>query len=220
MSSLGLLAAPIAFERSRTINRLVENVDVREVEAQFQDLERAATELLPKGQVITFSRSVDLRYSGQDYPLEIQIQRPIPESGAILRWKADFLSEYEALYGKVDDENPVELAALRVQVKQQTLQPRIAKPAATSDTTPKGTRDVYVTNVHAVSAVPVYERTELRVSQDIVGPAVIEERESTTIIGAGDRIVVDPYGCLVISIAAMSLIEQRAEDTLAEVVDA
>jgi N-methylhydantoinase A/oxoprolinase/acetone carboxylase beta subunit len=218
MSSLGLLAAPIAFERSRTINRLVETVDAREIEAIFQDLERTATELLPKGQEITCSRSLDLRYSGQDYPLEIAIQRPIPERGAITQWEKDFLREYEALYGKVDDENPVELATLRVQVKQQALQPRIATPAATIDAMPKGARDVYVVNVHAVSIVPVYERTELRVGQEIIGPAVIEERESTTIIGAGDRIVVDPFGCLVISVAPMSLIEQGAEDTLPELV--
>lgn len=220
MSSLGLLAAPIAFERSRALNRLVETVDVLEIETMFQGLERAAAELLPQGQEMTFSRSLDLRYSGQDYPLEIPIQRPIPEHGATTRWEADFLREYEALYGKVDDENPVELATLHVQVKQQALQPRIAKPTATVDVMPKGMRDVHVVNVHAVFAVPVYERTKLRVGQEIVGPAVIEERESTTIIGAGDRALVDPYGCLMISVAHAPSNEQGADDELPEAVEA
>ena len=48
---------------------------------------------------------------------------------------------------------------------------------------------------------PVYERAALRVGQEIAGPAVIEEPESTTVIGPGDRLSVDSLGCLVVDLA-------------------
>ena len=48
---------------------------------------------------------------------------------------------------------------------------------------------------------PVYERAALRIGQEIAGPAVIEEPESTTVIGPGDRLSVDPLGCLVVDLA-------------------
>ena len=49
--------------------------------------------------------------------------------------------------------------------------------------------------------IPVYEREDLRVGQKIMGPVVIEERESTTFIGLGDSVIVNEVGCLVVKIA-------------------
>lgn len=203
MSSLGLLAAPIAFERSRVVNCLLDAVDTAEIEQNYQALEAAAAEMLPKNEAMVFSRSLDLRYAGQDYPLEIPISRPIVDARSTTQWKADFLKEYELLYGQIDEENPIELATLRVQVRQQAPQPQIERPSATVDAKPKAERDVYVVNEAAVSRIPVYERKSLREGQSLRGPAVIEERESTTVLGATDRLTVDANGCLSITVAPL-----------------
>ncbi len=157
-------------------------------------------------------RSLDLRYAGQDYPLEISVERPVSTAGGPAQWKADFYQEYEALYGQVDTENLIEIAALRVQVRQDSPQPRIAGPTAGADAAPKAMRGLYVVNERAVRQVPVFERRQLRTGQSITGPAVVEERESTTIIGAGDRLVVDPHGCLSITVAP--LLQSQDEDVV------
>lgn len=198
MSSLGLLTAPLAFERSRSIHQLLETVDVEQLEATFAELEADAAALLPPGATKICERSLDLRYSGQDYALEVQTS-----GGANLkeRWKAAFLAAYEAQYGTVDDENPIELAAIRTKVRQAVVLPAISGAKAARDAAPKGRRDMYVANLGEVRLVPVYERAALRTGQKIEGPAVIEERESTTVVGDGDSVTVDSFGCLIVVVA-------------------
>src|SRR6185437_7721284 len=105
MSSLGLLAAPIAFERSRTLNALLDHLNSDDVERIFEELERAASMLIPQGHDAQFSRSVDLRYRGQDYPLSVSVARPTRGASAFKIWADDFLNEYENLYGVIDEDN-------------------------------------------------------------------------------------------------------------------
>lgn len=199
MSSLGLLTAPLAFERSRSIRQLLEATDVARLDSIFAELESDAASVLPPGANKVFERSLDLRYSGQDYALEIPAG---PAGDRKARWKADFLAAYEAQYGTVDDDNPIELAAIRIQVRQP-FEPLAIKGAThAADAAPKATRDMFIANLGDVRRVPVYERTTLGIGQVIAGPAVIEERESTTIVGEGDRVIVDRIGCLVIAVAA------------------
>ena len=116
-------------------------------------------------------------------------------------WEARFEALYRSLYGKVDDDNPVELASIRVHVSQPPPALDIARPPAKTDAPPKAWRDIHVSAGSGMERVPVYERAELRVGQQIAGPAVIEERESTTVIGSGDRLRVDPLGCLAVDLA-------------------
>ncbi len=200
MSSLGLLAAPVAFERSRAVRRILRAVDLDTVDAAFRELESEAGGLMPDGVAPIVRRSVDLRYSGQDYPLEIDVAVPCGAPSTKADWEARFEAAYHALYGKVDDDNPVELASIRVHVSQPPPVLEIARPPAETDAPPKAWRDVHVSSESGMEPVPVYERAELRIGQEIVGPAVIEERESTTVIGPGDRLRVDSLGCLVVDL--------------------
>ena len=200
MSSLGLLAAPVAFERSRAVRRILKAVDLESVESGFRELESEAGELMPDGVAPIVRRSVDLRYSGQDYPLEIEAAGPCDAPSTKLDWETRFEAAYHGLYGKVDDDNPVELASIRVHVSQPPPALEIARPAAESDAPPKASREIHVSAGSGMERVAVYERTALRIGQEIVGPAVIEERESTTVIGPGDRLKVDPLGCLVVDL--------------------
>ncbi|MCY4453262.1 MAG: hydantoinase/oxoprolinase family protein [Immundisolibacterales bacterium] len=200
MSSLGLLAAPVAFERSRAVRRILKAVDLESVESGFREIESEAGELMPDGVAPIVRRSVDLRYSGQDYPLEIEAAGPCDAPSTKLDWETRFEAAYHGLYGKVDDDNPVELASIRVHVSQPPPALEIARPAAESDAPPKASREIHVSAGSGMERVAVYERTALRIGQEIVGPAVIEERESTTVIGPGDRLKVDPLGCLVVDL--------------------
>lgn len=200
MSSLGLLAAPVAFERSRAVRRILRAVELEAIEAGFRELESEAGSLMPDGAAPIARRSVDLRYSGQDYPLEIDVEAPCDAPSTKEDWEARFEAAYHALYGKVDDDNPVELASIRVHVSQPPPPLEIARPPAQADAPPKASRDIHVGAGSGMERAPVYERAELRIGQAIVGPAVIEERESTTVIGPGDRLRVDPLGCLVVDL--------------------
>ena len=55
----------------------------------------------------------------------------------------------------------------------------------------KGARRAYDGRSGAVSEWPVYDRYALKPGDRITGPALIEERESTCVVGTGDQVTVD-----------------------------
>jgi N-methylhydantoinase A/oxoprolinase/acetone carboxylase beta subunit len=210
MSSIGLLTAPLAFERSRAINSLLDATDPVTIGSVFEELERAAAALLPAGGELIVERSIELRYSGQDYALEIPVAHGT-EGDARGRWKADFLAAYEAQYGTVDNDNSVELAAVRILVKRPLAPPDIVGAHRHPDANPKETRKVFIANLASITEVPVYERSALGIRQSINGPAVIEERESTTVVGSGDVVRVDEHGCLVVTVSLPPIARLEAD---------
>ena len=205
MSAVGLLSAPIAFERSRAVRRLLSDCDPAALEALFVDLENETCGLLPADETARSRRVIDLRFSGQDYALETDIGDSCMETGAAARWQRDFEAAYERLYGRVDDDNPIEVANLRVHASLASEPPRIPKPTAGAHARPKAERGIYVFDTGGFELAPVYERSALRAGQEIEGPAVVEERESTLVLGPGDRLEVDSVGCLRIAVALPDL---------------
>lgn len=201
MSSLGLLTAPLAFERSRSLHRLLDEAQLAEIDGIFGELESSAAQFLPGDAQPTYERTLDVRYLGQDYALEIAARRDALGEDSRAQWKADFFAAYEEQYGTVDDENPVEIAALKVRVVQQPAPPLMQVAQGKKAAGPKGQRTLYVLNTGRATEVAVYERAQLSSGQEIIGPAIIEERESTTVIGEGDSLTVDQYGCLIVTLA-------------------
>jgi N-methylhydantoinase A len=68
---------------------------------------------------------------------------------------------------------------------------RIAREAAPRDDAQKSSRRAYFPERQAYVDTPVYDRYGLRPGMEFVGPAIVEERESTLIIGGRGRAVVD-----------------------------
>ena len=65
----------------------------------------------------------------------------------------------------------------------------------------KGTRRAYVSEATGYVDCPVYDRYALRTGDEIVGPALIEERESTCVIGAGDTATVDDHANMIVELS-------------------
>ena len=213
MSSLGLLAAPVAFERSKTVREILNTTDLMEVEASFNKLEAEASSLMPKKSDIIIRRSVDLQFSGQDYPLEITVGSSCANVGVKDDWEDIFVDKYNALYGKVNDENPIELASIRVYASQPPPRLKIERPAAHRNALPKGTRKIYISAELGMDTVSVFERSELKVGQKINGPCIIEEKESTTVIGPNDNLDVNELGCLIIGLGYTNISSASDPDT-------
>ena len=201
MSSLGLLAAPIAFERSRPVNRRLIGLDVAAVARELKELAAEAIALLPPEAAPEIRRSADLRYHGQDHALEIAIEGDV-DAALSERLAAGFVAAYEALYGKVDDDNPIEIAALRVEARQPQPPPALPAPRAAASATPGATRPAWQPDTERFEDTPVWRRETLALDQAIIGPAIVEERESTTVIGRGDTLRVDGSGALIIELAS------------------
>jgi N-methylhydantoinase A/oxoprolinase/acetone carboxylase beta subunit len=203
ISSLGLLVAPLRFERARALKSPLASVVLSDMQALFSVLEDEARANFSADAKPELRRVADLRYHGQDHALEIDLPDG-PLVGAVRgTLRAAFLAAYRAAYGKIDSDNPIEVAALRVILSEQVVPPPIPKPSATVPGRAEKSRNLWSAEAGAFVAVPVFRRSALMAGQTITGPAIIEERESTTVIGGRDCLVVDDIGCLVISLGGL-----------------
>lgn len=206
MSSLGLLTAPVSFERSRSVRMLLDTISDETLGTILGELEHEAIAMLPRKDGAHFEHVADLQFAGQDHPLETLI---VPVEGGWHRedWPALFRAQYRALYGRDDDENPIQLVSLRVRAIISTKAPRLIAPDE-AQSTPTW-RKAYDNGGQQYVSTQVVQRSALAAGDRIVGPAIIEERESTVVIGSGDVLMVHESGCLIIEINGSE--EQRHE---------
>src|SRR5919206_2636165 len=152
---------------------------------------------------MTFRRTVEMRYRGQGHEVSVPLpDRALgPQSGPEL--ERAFAEVYRRLYGRLAE--GVELEALTWRVVVSGPRPEVRLRAEQRGATDaaaarKGERAIYLPEAGGFATVPVYDRYRLGPGAVFEGPAVVEERESTAVIGAGS-VRVDDYGNLVVRLA-------------------
>jgi N-methylhydantoinase A len=197
MSSVGVLAAPLATDAVRSRLEPVDEQTLERVEPLFAELEREGAAILSSSGVtdITHERSVDMRYVGQGFEVTVPVTAGEDLVGA-------FEAAYVRAHGRRGPDVPIEAISWRVLSRGPDPALRLlAAPAGHGDAL-KGTRDVYVDG--AYRETPIYDRYRMGVGAQIEGPAIVEERESTTVVGAGATARVTDDGSLIMTRAARS----------------
>lgn len=215
-SALGFQVAPVSFEITRSLPMSVPDADWSIVEEAFRALHDDALPLLAQAGIaaddVRTERVADMRFAGQFHDLSIPIpDGPLDEvTGRALTER--FARAYEARYHAVlDDYVPM---VLDWRLRLVGPEPRVelrgqATPAAGTDAAAggasvpalKGARTIYLPEAGGWTDAPVYDRYRLTQADRIVGPAIVEERESTTVVGVGDVMTVDAMGNLRIAVA-------------------
>ena len=142
------------------------------------------------------TRTVDIRYAGQNYELAI----PVPEgpiTSATLDALADgFARAHRRMYGFVANGEAVQLVTFRVEaaglVRKASFEPRDdAGPDASGAIV--GQRKVWLPEAGGFASCPIYDRDRLDAGNRISGPAVVEQMDTTTIILPGMTAQVEAY---------------------------
>ena len=197
LSALGMLVAPRARYLSQTLNDLVDNIVDSDLDKAIQAMFSPAKDaLLQEGleeQDLQTEPSVDLRYHGQSYTLNIPWMGKTKTVG-------QFHVEHERRYGHRLTQ-PVELVTVRVKVsgKSQTLKESDASLIVNKSKTTKVETAETITIYGIGQPVPVMHRDSLSARQIIIGPALITETVSTTFIQQGWQGEVDQVGNLALS---------------------
>jgi N-methylhydantoinase A len=113
-----------------------------------------------------------------------------------LKIEADFHREHQRVYGYDRQDQLVEVASIWVSVEldlQAVAFPQVERAA--SGPTPTASRTVFY--AAAAHETPVYSRDRLGAGAEIVGPAVIEQLDATTVVWPGQRLRVDDYGQII-----------------------
>ena len=198
MASLGFLVAPIAFDLVRTYKTTVPLASAEAIGSAFEALERDGLAILeaPAAQA-RYTRTLDMRYVGQGY--EVSVAAPPTLDPAALR-KA-FNAVYQALYGRTYDDVEIEILNLRVVASLPPMPFTWRAPAPSGGAPVKGRRDAWCLDTGRMVPHTVYDRAALAAGFTAPGPAIVEERECTTIIGSQASLAVDEVGSLHVRLA-------------------
>ena len=208
-SALGLLVAPARVDKVATVNMALDTMDWRKLEAAYQRLAAdgraviAQTGLDPAN--ATIQRLADIRYIGQAYELVVDLPDGAYSAASRRALLAAFERQYREHFARTPPDVPIEFVNLRVRVQAAVLSGEPAtwsEPAAAAERI-KGRRSIYFPECGGYAATPVYDRYGLQAGDRFDGPAVVEERESTLVVGPGARFAVTGGGNIVVSLEGL-----------------
>ena len=203
LSALGILASDVVKDYSRTVLwRVNGQVPSVKLNQEFATLERAAAkdfqaEAWPG--TPHHSRSVDIRYRGQGYELNIPLTKNL---------LAHFHQEHHRRYGYIHSTREVELVTLRLRaiLKSTTTRVGDARVGVDALVRPRAKRGVLSPPKASVlfdskkQETTIYPREELQPNQKYPGPAIITEYSATTVIRPRKKFHLDKASNLIIAI--------------------
>ncbi|MFN4101655.1 MAG: hydantoinase B/oxoprolinase family protein, partial [Pararhodobacter sp.] len=194
--ALGFLVAPLSFEGGRSLRiELAPGFDAAAVNRLLQKLEDEAMDRLVRAGIdradAEVERSADMRLVGQMHDIVVPLPKgPLSEAN-LPDIRAAFVAAYSTRYAAPFEGARFETVNFRVRVSGPVPQVALTGAAGGDDTAPrvKGTRLCWFEGLQAETTV--YNRYALRAGDEIKGPAIIEEREATTVIAPQDSLTVD-----------------------------
>jgi N-methylhydantoinase A len=207
MSAVGFLTAPLAFDFVRSWPGRIDSLNWQEANTLLSEMKAQGQTLLEKSGIlpehISHRRIADIRYVGQGHEIQVPLPNGWLSSENVPTIKKSFEEIYRRLYERLSQSVPVEIINWRVissgpapQVRLQVVgnEPKGAQTAL------KGSRKAYFPEFGGYHAVPVYDRYGLLPSTSFAGPAIVEERESTVIVGPDCRFRIDEQRNLIVEL--------------------
>jgi N-methylhydantoinase A/oxoprolinase/acetone carboxylase beta subunit len=194
LSAFGLLLADSVKDYSRSILKSLDRVPVGELEVLFKELERRGFREMKEdgfaaGSVI-LERSLDMRYYGQSYEINIPYVR---KNHASL--EAEFHREHEKLYSWIHPQGNVEIVNIRLKARGISEKVKLRKISESRNKAVAPAllkkQAMYYGGKRFLGAV--YDRTQLFAGTKIQGPALVIDFGSTTFLPPGFHLCVDGY---------------------------
>ncbi|CAB1081703.1 N-methylhydantoinase A (EC [Olavius algarvensis Delta 1 endosymbiont] len=205
-SALGFFTAPVAFDLTRSHRVTLDGADFNEIERLFNELEDEGTAILQQsGQdaQIIFERTLMMRFVGQGAETDLGIaNKPFVEWDTS-QIRQFFDDAYKKLYGRTYPDTPVEFVTFKVRASLPQREFRIPPLRQTNGKLAdcvKGERRAFSLIRKEFIPFTVYDRFSLFPGAAMAGPAIIEEKESTVVIGEDARADVDEYGFIWINL--------------------
>ncbi len=204
MSACGMLVCPPSFEVTRSHRLPLEMATCEIFRGMFTELNDKARTVLceagsPEDQHL-LAHSLDVRYVGQGYEVEVLIPKEALDSDPKL-WLPDlFEAEYRKRFGLSVLDAPLEILNFKLQANG--IAPPLTKiyrpnPGKNSK---KITRQAYFGRGGTTEKSDVLSRYQIAKGDVVIGPAFVEEDECTVVLGPGDQGSVDHLGNLVVDI--------------------
>jgi N-methylhydantoinase A len=209
-SALGMLMAEWRQDFVRTLIGELGRVDPGNAARAFADLQAGGDEALARDKLAggRFAFAADLRYRGQEHTIPIAVARPEDLTTATAATVERFHAQHDNRYGHAAPDQSIEIVNLRLVVTVPRLEDAIlrwlSQPWQPEAPAPEQTRPVVFDDPERPHDARILWRPALAAGTEIVGPAVIEEPNSTTLLPPGDRAIIDAHGNIVITLGQQS----------------
>jgi len=209
LSAIGLLVAPPAMDFVRSYVAPIAALDWARLDDLYAAMIAQGREALSQvgadPAAITFERAADMRYIGQGRELTVGLDASVFAAREAARVLAAFHADYRRLYNRCLDDVPVEALTWRLVARAAVPRVVLAERPARAGTLAaarKTSRPTWSFERQQFVETAVYEHDRLFEGAAFDGPAIIEQRASTTVVGPGDRVVVDRHLNLIIALGA------------------
>jgi N-methylhydantoinase A len=199
LSAFGTLVTPVRLDLVRSALGLLQATDWQRADKLFNEMsEEGSGALIAAGcspDQVNLVFGADMRYLGQQNEVTVTLDFDPRVHHDFSRMQSAFEAAYKSQYGFNPTHVPTEVVSWRLTARGPQIPFHVALPVAKTPGKPKSSRPVHVWETNQM--VPVYERNSLAEGQQIDGPVIIEERETTIVILPGWTAHVDAFGCIV-----------------------
>jgi len=200
-SAFGFIMTDARVDVQRTVQMTSKAFDeTRATETLRELILSGKTELQAQGYTknIEVYRSVEARYLGQNYELEVPINFDDFDKNTTQDMCDSFHAQHKARFGFNIPGESIDVITIKATVVSVTEKPELASIPEGGAETPKESSIRSVIFEDGTHETPVFSRSELKFRQKLVGPAIIEEAASVTVLRPNEKLKVDQYGNLLI----------------------
>ena len=204
-SALGMLVAAPSTDLVRSYVSRLDHIDWDHLNGLYAEMETEARALLVESGAdpaeITLRRAADMRYVGQGFEVTVPLGDGPLGPPSLQNVRERFLATYAQLFERRITDVPVEAMSWRLAATAPVPNVELnfgGQPARRGDPR-KGMRQVYFPQT-SFAPCAVYDRYSLQPGTQLAGPAVVEERESTIVVGPDARMAVDKHLNLILEI--------------------
>ena len=185
----------------------LERADWRHIDALFAGMRDRGCQLLSEAGAdparIDYRPSAEMRHVGQGFEIPVKLPGLSLSADDLPGIRAAFFDTYRLRFGRTMEEAPIEVLSWRLGCVAPGLDIRLggAAPADGADLNAarRGSRKVLF-ETHGWRECAVYDRYKLPVGARFAGPALIEERESTCVVGPDAVVSVDAMRNLIVEL--------------------
>jgi N-methylhydantoinase A len=205
-SALGFFTAPVAFDLSRSHRVNLNDADFNEIEDLFNALEKEGTLALGSAvdpDEVLFERTLMMRFVGQGAETDLLVDRKPFGQWEKTQIRDLFDTAYKKLYGRTYPDNQIEFVTFKVRAglpPRPFHLPRPTRAGGSLEDCIKGKRRAFSLIQKDFIPFSVYDRFRLFPGAVFSGPAIIEERESTIVIGEDAGARIDEHGFVWINV--------------------
>jgi N-methylhydantoinase A len=201
-SAFGFIMTDARVDKHRTVQQTSKHFEPERMTRTMTELvAEAVGELRAQGHSsgIEVYRSIEARYLGQNHELEVTFPGDIFDRATTEDFWRRFHEEHQARFGFSIPGEVIETVNLKVIAVASTAKPKLPElpNAGREPAKPIGKRRVRYES--GWIEVPVFDRAALRQGHKIVGPAVLEEDASVTILNPQQHLTVDRLGNLLVT---------------------